>query len=258
MRYLDIYLCVTNPALCNDKISKSVCCSLRLGPVMIIITLVCTSSLKWCLISTCLCQEERSIPRLNFQTSDYCCVVKHQYCTGTGRECDDVLQCLPTYLFSATWQPSCLPVTSLQSPWQQRPKQTKICSINYSCLILAWGKPTTGWRQYRRWGCCARMRSGMRTMFQPHTLPIVLVPRLHQNVNMRMWGEPGISTPSLPLPFFMWQNTTVGSAHPHNFNVCILERGSLGMRLYYYPLTHPSKFELVHSCTSSRFPFILR
>ena len=84
-----------------------------------------------------------------------------------------------------------------------------------------------------------------------------LVPRLLQNVNMRTQGESGISTPSLPLPFFMWQNTTVGSAHLHNFNVCIPERGHLGMRLY-YPLTYPSKFELVHSCTSSRFPFILR
>ena len=43
--YVDIYLCVcmTNPALCkfNDKlVAKSVCCSLRLAPTMIIIILV--------------------------------------------------------------------------------------------------------------------------------------------------------------------------------------------------------------------------
>ena len=79
--------------------------------------------------------QERSILRLNFQTSDYCCVVKHQYCTGTGRECDDVLQCLPTYLFSATWQPSCLPVTSSQSPWQQRPKQSLNKNLFYQLFL---------------------------------------------------------------------------------------------------------------------------
>ena len=45
--YIDIYLCVrvTNPALCkfyNKLAAKSVCCSLRLAPAMIIIILVLT------------------------------------------------------------------------------------------------------------------------------------------------------------------------------------------------------------------------
>ena len=46
--------------------------------------------------------------------------------------------------------------------------------------------------------------------------------------------------------FFMWQKIP-GSPRLHNFNVCILERGSLGMRLSHYIFHWVLTYDIHHS-----------